>query len=149
MLRPFEPGNKLGGRRGTAFTETQRLAREYSVDAVMTLVERLHDRDGRVAIAAAVALLDRAWGRVREAPLEDGSPPAQIDLTILTDPELQLLFKLAQSGRLRPAPTDDAINTLPIIETTTDDREAVECSNDGVRAVQSPYPVPIDVQLED
>jgi hypothetical protein len=112
-------GNKLGGRRGTVYTETQRLAREHSIDAVMTLIERLSDRDGRVAIAAAVAILERAWGKVREAQLpEDEQPSAQIDLSILTDTELQLLVKLVESDRWRPAPTNELFDAPRIIEAT-------------------------------
>jgi hypothetical protein len=115
-LKPFEVGNKLGGRRGTLFTETQRLAREHSVEAVLTLAERLHDRDGKVAVAAAVALLERAWGKVREARPEDEQPPLQIDLSALTDAELGLLLRLAQSDRLRPLPTDGPYDAPQIIE---------------------------------
>jgi hypothetical protein len=118
LLKPFEVGNKLGGRRGTVYTETQRLAREHSVDAVMTLIERLSDRDGKVAIAAAVAILERAWGKVREAQPENEEPPAQIDLSVLTDSELQLLVKLVESDRWRPAPTNGSFDTPRIIEAT-------------------------------
>jgi hypothetical protein len=117
-LKPFEIGNKLGGRRGTIFTETQRLAREYSVEAVLTLAQRLHDRDGKVAVAAAVALLERAWGKVREARPDDEQPPVQIDLSALTDAELGLLLRLVQSDRLRAPPTDGPSDAPPVIEAT-------------------------------
>jgi hypothetical protein len=118
LLKPFQIGNKLGGRRGTVYTETQRLAREHSVDAVMTLVERLSDRDGRVAIAAAVAILERAWGKVGEARPEDEQPPTQIDVSVLTDAELQLLVRLVESDRWRPAPTNELFDAPRIIEAT-------------------------------
>jgi hypothetical protein len=118
LLKPFEAGNKLGGRRGTVYTETQRLAREHSVDALMTLVERLNDRDGRVAIAAVIAILERAWGKVREARPEDEQPSPRIDLSVLTDTELQLLVRLVESDRWRPASTDGPFDTPQIIEAT-------------------------------
>jgi hypothetical protein len=112
-LLPFQPGNKLGGRRGTIFTDTQRLAREYSTEAVQTLAARLHDRDGRVAVAAAIALLERAWGRVGTARPEDVQPPVQIDLSGLSSAELQILLDLAASGRLRAASSDGVSDAPP------------------------------------
>jgi hypothetical protein len=114
MLRPWQPGNKLGGQRPGRFQETQQLARQHSVDAVRTLVERLHDPDGRVAVVAANSLLDRGWGKPRE------QQPAQqeqvhIDLTRLSDEELGILVRLVQSGRLMNVPVESE-ETASVIE---------------------------------
>lgn len=102
MLKPFEPGNAMGGRRGTRYVETQAFAREHSLEAVKTLVERLRDPDGRIAVVAANSILERAWGKVREQKPEE-QKQAHIDLTNLSAAELQLLMKLVDSGRLREA----------------------------------------------
>lgn len=101
MLRPWQPGNKLGvGARGTRYTETVALARSHSIEAVQTLAERLRDPDGRIAVVAANSLLERAWGKVREAKPEENTQ-ASIDLSGLTAEELAIMVKLVQSGRLR------------------------------------------------
>jgi hypothetical protein len=114
LLKPFAPGNKLGGRRGTRYCETVALAREHSLEAVHTLVERLRDPDGRIAVVAANSVLERAWGRVREAKPEE-QPKAQIDLSALTRDELQLLVRLAVSGRIK-AVDSASTEEVPTIE---------------------------------
>jgi hypothetical protein len=87
------------------YNETQQLARSHSIAAVQTLAERLHDPDGRIAVVAANSLLERAWGKVKEAKPED-NVVAQIDLSGLTAEELSIMVRLVQSGRLKAAPED-------------------------------------------
>jgi hypothetical protein len=55
------------GRRATA------IARKSSPDAMRTLIRLLSDPDGRIAAFAANSVLERAWGRVREASPRHGS----------------------------------------------------------------------------
>src|SRR5215469_12422881 len=100
MLKPWQPGNKLGGQRPGKYQETQQLARAHSLDAVNTLVERLRDPDGRIAVVAANSILERAWGKVREQKPEEHKQ-ASIDLQSLSAAELALLMRLIDSGRLR------------------------------------------------
>ena len=65
LLKPWQPGNKLGGQRPGRYQETQQLARDHSLQAIKTLVQRLDDADGRIAVMSASILLERAWGKVR------------------------------------------------------------------------------------
>lgn len=103
MLKNFQTGNQLGGRRGTRFTETQKFAREHSMEALQALVERLHDPDGRIVVVAANSILERAWGRAREQKPEE-QEQARIDLSKLSSAELGVLMGLVASGRLVAAP---------------------------------------------
>jgi hypothetical protein len=82
-----------------------KLAREASPEAIRVLIERLHDPDGRIAVVAANSILERAFGKVREARPED-EPKAAFDLSSLSDAELALLIKLVESGRLRSVSSD-------------------------------------------
>lgn len=107
MLRaPFQPGNKMAvGNKGSKYNDTVALARSHSIAAVQTLAERLHDPDGRIAVVAANSLLERAWGKVKEAKPEDAQQ-ASIDLSSLSAEELAIMVRLVQSGRLKAAPED-------------------------------------------
>ena len=94
----------------------QQLARQHSLDAVRTLIERLSDPDGRIAVVAANAILERAWGKTKEMRPEEGQQ-AQIDLSSLSGAELALLMRLVDSGRLRSAePTDQVGEPSPVID---------------------------------
>jgi hypothetical protein len=119
IIRPWQPGNKLGGQRPGRYLETQQLARDHSLEAVRTLVERLRDPDGRIAVVAANSILERAWGKVREQKPEEPQK-MQIDLTTLTAAELAILFKLAESGRLRSVPSEGEDQAPPVIESKPD-----------------------------
>ena len=104
MLRPFKKGDP--GRRqpiATRYTETLHLARAASPEAMQTLISRLHDPDGRIAVVAANSILERAWGRVKEQKPEEVRQQV-IDLSKLSNEELALLMKLVESGRLQPVP---------------------------------------------
>jgi hypothetical protein len=107
MITPFQPGDRhqTGYRKPSVYIETLHLARKSSPDAMRTLIERLHDPDGRIAVMAANLILERAWGKVREQKAEEKAQQ-KIDLSKLTGPELALLLQLAESGRLGPAEDD-------------------------------------------
>jgi hypothetical protein len=79
--RPFikgQSGNPLG--RPKAALDLQLLVREHTEEAVRTLAECLHDPKHKVA--AAIALLDRGWGRPVQAISGDrNAPPLAIHFT--------------------------------------------------------------------
>jgi hypothetical protein len=101
-LTPFKKGEgqRTGYRKPSAYTETLQLARRASPAAMRVLIDRLNDPDGRIAVMSASLILERAWGKVREAKPEDQQPEAHVDLSQLTAAELAILVKLADSGRL-------------------------------------------------
>jgi hypothetical protein len=100
LLRDFKKGQS-GYVPGTAhrYNEVQQLARAHSLDALRALVRLLDDDDGRVVAVASAAILDRAWGRCREMPAQEVQEE-RIDLSQLSDAELAVLTRLADSGRL-------------------------------------------------
>jgi hypothetical protein len=104
-LTPFVKGEGRPIGRGTPITmiQTLQLARKHSPDAMRTLIRALDCEDQRIAVTAANLLLERAWGKPREAPPE-AQEQAQIDLSRLSREELDVLLKLALSGRLASKP---------------------------------------------
>jgi hypothetical protein len=66
--RPFQPGQSGNpGGRPKALAEVRDLAREHTPEAIETLVTMMRGGGDRERIAAATALLDRAWGRPAQA----------------------------------------------------------------------------------
>jgi hypothetical protein len=63
----------------------QELARQHTEAAVQTLYECL--RDPKLKVAAAIALLDRGWGRPTQVVAGDGEKPLAIRF-VWDDPEL-------------------------------------------------------------
>ena len=57
-------------------------------------------------IVAAQALLDRAWGKPKEAQ-DDDQRQVSVDLSGATTAELQVLLALVQRGALRPVRDPD------------------------------------------
>src|SRR5262249_26475625 len=103
-LKNFQPGN--AGRPpnvSTKYSETLQIARRASPEAVQTLIQRMSDNDGRIAVVAANSILERAWGKPKEMRPEQDQK-ATIDLSTLSAGELKILLALVQSGRLRAAP---------------------------------------------
>jgi hypothetical protein len=88
----------------------QELARTYTVDAIETLVGCL--RDPKHKVAAAVALLDRGWGRPTLVLAGDEDRPAVIR------------FEWAAAST-PPLPEESAASSAPVIdaaiETETED----------------------------
>jgi hypothetical protein len=68
---PGKSGN--AGGRPKAVLDVQALAREHTVAAVQTLVEAL--KDPRHKVAAAVAILDRGWGKATQPLASDAERP--------------------------------------------------------------------------
>jgi hypothetical protein len=100
---PFKKGEgqHTGYRKPSAYTETLQLARPASPAAMRVLIERLSDPDGRIALTSASLILERTWGKVKEAK-EEPQPEAHVDLSQLT---AAILAKLVDSGRLGGAET--------------------------------------------
>jgi hypothetical protein len=103
------------------------LARRNSGAAIETLAARLHDPDGRVALMAAVSLLERAWGKPTTGPVEEREQ-GRIDLTALRDDELSLLVKLVAEGRLRTV-----ADAVPATEVDARGEDAVQVVDPPVR----------------
>src|SRR5215469_1859131 len=75
--RPFVKGQSGNpGGRSRAPLNVQELARTHTEDAIQTLAECL--RDPRHKVAAAVALLERGWGRPTQVVAGDGERPVAI-----------------------------------------------------------------------
>ena len=72
------PWRWSGGRSGSPaglglYQEARHLARQAGPAVMERLIElALHAEDERVSSVCCVAVLDRAYGRPREAPAEDG-----------------------------------------------------------------------------
>jgi hypothetical protein len=114
VRRKGEGGPYTGYQKPITMIETLHLARKHSPDAMRTLIRNLSHEDGRISTMSASLILERAWGKPREAKPEE-QQETQIDLTQLTREELGVLTRLALSGRLRPVPT--ATEPPPEIDT--------------------------------
>jgi hypothetical protein len=92
----------------------QRLARAHSLEAVQALIGLLHDPDGRIVAVAASSLLERALCKTKEMKPEDNEQ-VRIDLTALSESELQILVNLVASGRLRGVPSEEPDQAAPVM----------------------------------
>jgi hypothetical protein len=72
-FRKGQSGNPSG--RPKVEGEVRNLARKYSRTAVRRLAQLMKSKNERVAVAAATALLDRAWGRPAQALTGPGGAP--------------------------------------------------------------------------
>lgn len=104
------PGNELSApmrARATRVVEDPRsLARLHTQLAVSTLADVCENGGHRERVAAAVAILDRAWGRPVEsvehsgpngAPIQQAT--AQLDLSRLSGEELRMMLDLTLKAR--------------------------------------------------
>lgn len=78
-FKPGESGNPGGRPKDLAWVKE--LARRRTEDAIRTLGDIMLDvdMDGRTRVAAAQALLDRAWGKPSQAITGDDGGPVKID----------------------------------------------------------------------
>lgn len=78
---PFEPGKSGNpGGRPKESAEVKRLAQEHGPDAIKKLVELMDCGQPRTEVAAAQALLDRAYGKPAQAIIggSEDDPPLAI-----------------------------------------------------------------------
>ena len=71
VLFPFSKGQSGNpGGKGGLFQEITSIARKASPDAVRRIIELMQDEDSRVSLMACMAVLDRAFGKVKD-PMVD------------------------------------------------------------------------------
>ena len=93
------PGGKTGD-----YHECVSLARKASPAAVRVLIEKMNSLDERVAIVAAQAVLERAWGKPKELDLRELNQGAmRLDFSKLSREEIALLLRITQSGAMKRA----------------------------------------------
>src|SRR5262249_26703289 len=78
-FRPGTTGNPRGRPKGSLHADIAALAREHGPLAIATLGKCLADPKHRVS--AAVALLDRGWGRPQQTVVGDSERPIAIDFS--------------------------------------------------------------------
>jgi hypothetical protein len=104
---PFKPGtsgNPSG--RPKLLQDVQQLARSHTPEAIQTLVECL--KDPRHKVTAAVALLDRAWGKPTTVVAGDEERPVAIHFS--WQPAQETLEPQAQ-----PTPQQIGNHTLELV----------------------------------
>lgn len=108
--RPFEKGiSGNPGGRPKDVGRVRELAREHTEAAISVLADALHDEDARVRISAAIALLDRGWGKPT-TPVEV-EPPPEDDRPKLTP--LQLAREIAYMLHLGIKEQDQQRQSVP------------------------------------
>lgn len=77
-----QSGNPSGRPKQNA--EVKRLAREHSVAAIQRIVALAASEDERIALAAAQALLDRAYGKPAQAHIggDEDDPAIQVKTSL-------------------------------------------------------------------
>jgi len=76
--KPFQKGQSGNPRgRPKADIDIRNLAREHTTEAFTVLLEVMRSDDDRVRMQAALAVIERAWGKAEQRITHDGS----IDLT--------------------------------------------------------------------
>lgn len=91
-----------GGRPKTE-SKMRELARSYAENALCTLVDIMQNGSERARVVAAIAILDRGYGRpTQDIEVRKQEPEeSELDLSTLTNDELSQLAKLmtkAQKG---------------------------------------------------
>ncbi len=100
---PFEPGHSGNpGGRPKGVAHVRELARKHTEAAIAALAKIMEKGDAadQSIIAAAVALLDRAWGRPTQ-PIggDDEMPPVKIDArATLSDAIARIVARDTASG---------------------------------------------------
>lgn len=90
LERRWQPGQSGNpGGRTKLEAEVRKCAQQRSERAIERCGEILESKDERAALVAAQTILDRAWGKPKEAKDSDGRPA--LDLSKLDPAELRVL----------------------------------------------------------
>jgi len=94
MWVPGRSGNPAGF--GGRYAEVLARCREVSLENIEFMIERMRDddEDSRIRVVCAQSILDRAWGKPKEAKDDDGKAAPRFDFSKLTGPELRALAKI-------------------------------------------------------
>jgi hypothetical protein len=115
--RPFQPGNTFGqGRpRGSPNRKgllAQQLLLNQSEEIIQTLIDRAKKGD-RAALALCVERLIPRLKDVPELPVEEDTEATKLDLSVLTDEELELFGRmLTKASNAEPRPQNAAPRQL-------------------------------------
>ena len=78
-FKPGQSGNPGGRPRGEH--RVRELAQQYTAEALETLVQVMHNGRPSERVAAAVAILDRGWGKpAQEVTVHDNAKLSLVDL---------------------------------------------------------------------
>jgi hypothetical protein len=104
-------------------TEIRSLARSHAETAIAALagIMRQENLPPAPRIAAANALLDRGWGKPRQAAADDAAQPVKV--------ELEIVRTIVDPARLLAEPTvepqiESAGSTVPLIEAPAVNQDA-------------------------
>lgn len=110
MWKPGQSGNPLGKPKDAV--DLQRLAKTQTKDAVATLVKWMHSSEGRFAIPAAIALLDRGWGRPRES--KDAAEIVVDGWDTMSHSQRIAVLRAQRKGNARSAQTTESIDGVSL-----------------------------------
>jgi hypothetical protein len=116
QLRPWQPGQS-GNPKGRSKVqgEIERLAKDKSKRALERIIELVESEDERIALMAAKEVLDRAFGKAKQAEGDDdpdkraltiniirysdgNQPPAQLESTAVSVRSVALPRERGQEG---------------------------------------------------
>ena len=80
-LRPWKPGQSGNpGGKSKKLEEIKALAKDRSKRALERIIELVESDDERIALMAAKEVLDRAWGKPKDAEDDDGKRNLTINI---------------------------------------------------------------------
>src|SRR5262245_10188988 len=103
--RPFPEGvsGNPGGRAKEAH-DVKEAARTWSMEAIKRLAHWMRGNDARASIAAATAILDRAWGKpVQEIAGADGTAVIDLNIEVVRDSIAAKLQRIADAHEAEKA----------------------------------------------
>lgn len=105
-----QSGNPGGRPKGEA--QIKELARAHTKEAVAALVKALKAKSERTRVAAAEALLDRAWGKPAQEIQHSGGIGVTRDPAQLSDEELAAIAAGSGAGAAEAAKGKDKLSRL-------------------------------------
>ena len=111
LWKPGQSGNP--GGRPQALKDVRDLARAHTPKAIERLAAMLDHEDGRVVVAAATSLLDRAWGRPEQSVVADVSVTSSVDVEALRATLEARLARLVAGQVVEALPAAEPVPALP------------------------------------